>query len=80
MFLTAGQPAPSATMPIGSPDVIDDICTDSVGAMTRVRREYGRLAAFPKGSEQTVFAFGPEANYAVFSDPQLYLIAGPPGP
>src|SRR4029079_14037802 len=43
--------------------------------------EHGPIAAFPKGGgEQTVFAFGPDANYAVFSDPPQYHIVGPPGP
>src|SRR4051794_26298466 len=73
--------ATSAAMPVGSPALIDDICTDSVGAMVRVRREHGPIVAFPKGGgEQTVFAFGPDANHAVFSDPHQYHIVGPPGP
>jgi cytochrome P450 len=65
---------------VGSPALLQDICDDSVGCLMRLEREYGALVAFPKGGELTVFAFGPEANRAVFADPQLYHIVGPPGP
>jgi cytochrome P450 len=80
MHFSSGQRGVEESMPIGSPALIDDICTDSVGALMRAYREYGSLAAFPKGSDQTVFAFGPEANRAVFGDPKMYHIVGPPGP
>ena len=68
------------TLPTGSPDLLTDLCTDSVGCLIRVHRQHGRLVAYPKGSDLTVFAFGPEANQAVFADPSLYHIVGPPGP
>src|SRR5262245_51295832 len=64
----------------GSPALLQDICVDSVGCLTRLYRAYGDFVAFPKGDDLTVCAFGPEANRAVFSEPQLYHIVGPPGP
>lgn len=68
------------TIPTGAPSLVEDICTDSVGALARVFDRAGPLVAFPKGDDLTVCAFTPEANRAVFCDPSLYYIAGPPGP
>lgn len=79
MLPLSGEPS-LAGIPIGSPSLLHDICADSVGCLTRLHRQYGLLVAFPKGSDLTVFGFGPEANYAVFSEPRLYHMVGPPGP
>jgi cytochrome P450 len=38
------------------------------------------VAYVNKGAERTVFAFGPEANRAIFGDTDTYHIFGPPGP
>lgn len=67
-------------MPIGNEELLHDLCHDTVGCMSRLYRHHGPVVAFPKGTDQTVFAFGPEANYAVYSDPATYQVYGPPGP
>jgi cytochrome P450 len=66
--------------PVGDPAAIADICTDTVAAFTRLHHDYGRLVGFPKGSDLTVFAFGPDANHTVFTDTDLYAAVGFPGP
>src|SRR4051812_46571373 len=71
---------PGAFPPTGSPESLAGICTDSVAAISRLHREYGPMVVFPNGTDRTVFAFGPEANRAVFGDTNLYHMIGPVGP
>lgn len=48
--------------------------------MSRLRRLGGPIVGYPKGSDLTVFAFGPEANHSIYGDPATFYIYGPPGP
>lgn len=66
--------------PLGNPALLQGICDDSVGAINRLHETYGRMVVFPSGPDRTVFAFGPEANHAVFGDTSLYHMIGPVGP
>jgi cytochrome P450 len=67
-------------VPTGAPEHLHDLCDDTVGCMSRLHRLYGPIVAYPKGSDLTVFAFGPEANESVYGDPATFHIYGPPGP
>ncbi len=80
MHRESSQSGPTRSLPAGCPALLQDLCSDSVGCLTRLYQQYGPLVAFPKGSDLTVVAYGPEANRAVFTDPDLYYIVGPPGP
>ena len=81
MSVESGLCDATGPMPTGAPAVIADICSDSAGAISRLRRQYGPMVAYRKGDELTVFAIGPEANYDVFSRPDIFQIGGgPPGP
>ncbi len=70
----------TGAIPQGDEALLHDLSHDTVGCMSRLYREYGPLVAFAKGSDQTIFAFGPEANRDVFSDPAVFQVYGPPGP
>jgi cytochrome P450 len=69
-----------APIPTGAAEHLADLSEDTVGCLTRLYRLYGPMVAYPKGADLTVFAFGPEANRAVFSDPSAFHVYGPPGP
>lgn len=68
------------TIPTGDESLLHDLCYDTVGCMSRLYGRHGPLVVFPKGTDQTVFAFGPEANRDVYSDPATFHVYGPPGP
>ncbi|MFO0805307.1 MAG: cytochrome P450 [Gemmataceae bacterium] len=62
-------------------DSLRDICTDTVGAMSRLHRECGPFTAYGSGSSRTVFAFDTAANHDVLCDTDTFLMgSGPPGP
>src|SRR5262245_44489816 len=67
-------------IPEGAAEHLHDLCFDTVGCMNRLHRLYGPIVGYRKGSERTVFAFGPEANESVYGDPATFYIYGPPGP
>lgn len=67
-------------LPTGCLADLRDIDTDTVGCQSRLYQRYGPIVAFEKGSERTVFAFGAEANYSIFTDCETYHVFGPPGP
>src|SRR5262249_54567455 len=67
-------------LPLGDPAYLDELLVDSVGGLNRLHREYGKCVAFPNNDWYTVFAFGPECNYPVFTDTRVYHQAGYPGP
>ena len=70
----------ASAIPQGDEALLHDLGHDTVGCMSRLYHEYGPVVAFAKGSTQTVFAFGPEANHDVLSDPAVFQVYGPPGP
>lgn len=70
----------SASIPLGDPTQLHDLCQDTVACMSRLHRVYGSIVGYPKGSELTVFAFGPQANHDIYSDPGTFHVYGPPGP
>ncbi|MBY0231065.1 MAG: cytochrome P450 [Gemmataceae bacterium] len=75
-------PTGSARAPVsaGTTDELRDLCGDTVACMTRLHRRHGPLVRFPKGGEETLFAFGPEASESLLSDPEAFHVHGMPGP
>jgi cytochrome P450 len=67
-------------LPLGDPAYLEDLLADSVGGLNRLHHAYGKCVAFPNNDWYTVFAFGPECNYPVFTDTRVYHQAGYPGP
>ena len=67
-------------LPVGDPVHLEDLFGDSVACLSRLYRVYGNCVAFQSGETPTVFAFGPEFNYPVFSDANLFHHRGIPGP
>jgi cytochrome P450 len=67
-------------LPLGDPAYLEELLADSVGGLNRLHRAYGKCVAFPNNDWYTVFAFGPECNYPVFTDTRVYHQAGYPGP
>ena len=59
-------------IPTGDESLLHDLCHDTVGCMSRLYRHHGDIVAFPKGTDQTVFAFSPEANRDVFTDTRTF--------
>jgi len=59
---------------------LEHICDDSLAAIRKVHSMGGDFVAYDKGGDLTLFAFAPEHNRAVFSDPDTYHMFGPPGP
>jgi cytochrome P450 len=71
----AGLPTP------GSADWIQDICTDSAGALHTAYRQGGDLIAYENGPDLTLLAFGPRYNRAAMSDSDTFHnFGGAPGP
>src|SRR5262245_57062907 len=69
-----------SVIPKGSLTHLQDIGADSVGCQRRLQQHCFPLVAYDNGGEQTVFAFGEEANQAIFTDTDTYHVYGPPGP
>lgn len=67
-------------LPIGDPVDLEDVLADSVAGMRRLQRIYGNCVAFRNSDWYTIFAFGLECNYSVFTDTRVYHQAGYPGP
>ncbi len=76
---TTGQPAPLPA--IGDPIHVRDFLYDSVGCLRRLHQTYGSLVAFLKGQACSLFAFGPDYNRTVLTNPDGYHFSGGfPGP
>ena len=63
-------------LPTGDPVHLEELGVDSVACLTRLHRVYGNCVAYPNNEWYTVFAFGPEFNYPIFSNPALFHQAG----
>jgi cytochrome P450 len=65
----------------GRPEDVVDFLHDPVGCMSRVQRQYGNLAAFARGTQLALFAFGPTYNRALFGDlDTFHIVSRFPGP
>jgi cytochrome P450 len=75
-------PGPSPTPIFGARGNMFCFFSDPVGYMCRLRRRYGEIAAFVKGSRGMVFAFGPAYNQLLLSNPGQFHVTGitVPGP
>jgi len=71
---------PFAQLRPATVDALHDVCTDTVGAMSRLHRECGPFTGYGSGSSRTVFAFDTAANHEVLCHPETYHVgSGPPG-
>src|SRR5262249_43528043 len=60
---------------------LQDFLYDSVGCLRRLHQKYGNLVAFLKGQACSLFAFGPDFNRIVLTNPDVYHFSGGfPGP
>src|SRR5688572_24017716 len=65
----------------GSPVLLQEFLSDSVGSLRDLHRTYGSLVGFTRGSTWVVFCFDPEYNRQVLSNAEVfYLFGAVPGP
>lgn len=63
------------------PTLLRDFLHDSVGCLRRLYQNHGNLVTFAKGQARAFFAFGPDSNRVVLTNPEVYHFSGGfPGP
>lgn len=68
-------------LPEGAPAHLRSFVHDSVGCMRALHQTYGNIVGFTKSSSPSVWAFGPEYNRTLLSNPEVFwLSSGFPGP
>jgi len=65
-------PGPPPTPWLGSHGNLITFLRDPVGYLRRLRREYGEIAAVVKGTRGMIFAFGPQFNQQILSNPAVF--------
>jgi cytochrome P450 len=66
---------------VGCPTKLQSFLHDSVGCLRSLHQTYGQLVAFYKGPACSLFAFGPDSNQTVLTNPDVFhLFSGFPGP
>jgi cytochrome P450 len=77
----ASRPTDPGAPVTGRPEDVRDFLHDPVGCMSRVNRSYGNLAAFTRGTQPVLFAFGPTYNRCLFGDlDTFHIVSRFPGP
>ncbi len=75
-------PGPAAMPLLGSRGNLIQFLRDPIGYMVRLHRAYGALASFVQAQPGIIFAFGPEYNRLILSNPGIFHSTGltMPGP
>ena len=78
----ASIPGPAPAPLLGSRVNLVRFLLDPIAYMRMLHRDYGTIASFVRGRPGIVFAFGPEYNKQILSDPARYYSTGitMPGP
>src|SRR6266540_4299799 len=65
--------APSAPIPVmNSPDARAEFLRDPIACLRRAHQTHGKLVALAGGAFEFLFAFGPEYNYELLSNPDVF--------